>query len=62
MMMVLDPVEVFGYTPGGAEKVNVELDNWTEMGSLSGSLDGSHYGTPFSSFLGNSLKVQTSSI
>ena len=30
-MMVLDPVEVFGSTPGGEDKVKVELDNGTDM-------------------------------
>ena len=59
MMMVLDPVELFGYTPGGADKVRVELDNGTEIGSLSGSLEGSHNGIPYGSFLGDSLEAQT---
>ena len=59
MMMVLDPVEVFGYTPGCSDKFKVELDNVTEMGSLSVSLEGSHYGIPYGSFLGDSLEVQT---
>ena len=59
MMMVLDPVEVFGSTPGGADKVKVELDNGTGMVSLSGSLEGSHDGIPYGSFLGDSLEVQT---
>ena len=51
-MMFLDPVEVFGSTPGGADKVKVELDNWTELGSLSVSLEGSHDGIPYGSYLG----------
>ena len=39
MIMVLDPVEVFGSTPGVADKVKAELDNGTGMVSLSGSLE-----------------------
>ena len=62
MMMVLDLVGVFGSTPGVADKVKVEIDNGTEMGSLSGSLEGYHYGIPYGSFLGDSLEVQTRSI
>ena len=53
MMMVLDPVEVFGSTPVGADKVKKELDNGTDLCSLSGSLDGSHDGIPYGSFLGD---------
>ena len=34
MMMVLDPVEVFGSTPRGVYKVKVELDNGTELDRL----------------------------
>ena len=62
MMMILGPVEVFGYTPGGAEKVELDLDNGTELGSLSGFLKGSHNGIPYGSFLEDSLEVQTRSI
>ena len=45
-MMVLDPVEVFGSTPVGADNFKVELDIGTEMGSLSGSFEGSRDGIP----------------
>ena len=62
MMMVLDPVEIFGSTPGGADKVKVELDNGTELGSLSGSLESSHDGITYGSFLGEFLEVQTRSM
>ena len=41
-MMVLDPVEVLASTIGGAEKVRVELDYGTEMGYLTGSIEGSN--------------------
>ena len=51
MTMILDPVEVFGSSPGGEYKVKVGLDNGTEMGSLTGSLEGSHDVMPCSSFL-----------
>ena len=60
MMMVLDTVEVFGSTPGGLDKVKVELDNRNELGSLYGSLEGFHYGIPCGPLLGDSLEVQTS--
>ena len=46
MMMVLYPVEVFGYTLVGADKVKVDIDNRNELGSLTGSLEGSPYGIP----------------
>ena len=59
MMMVLKPIELFGYTPGGVDKVRVELDNGTEIGSLSGSLEGFHNGIPYVPFLGDSLEAQT---
>ena len=62
MMMVLYPVEVFGSTPGGSDKVKVDLDNGTDMGYLTGSLEGSHDGIPYDSFLGDSLEVQTRSM
>ena len=52
MMMVLDPVEVFGYTPGGADKVKVELGYGTGLGYLTVSLEGSNDGIPYGSFLG----------
>ena len=45
-MRVLGPVEVLGYTLGGAEKVKVDLDYGTDLGSLNGSIDGSNYSTP----------------
>ena len=45
--MFLEPVEVFGSTPGGSDKVKVKLDNRTDMGSLYGSLEGSHDGIPY---------------
>ena len=61
-MMVLDSVEVFGSTTGGTEKVKVDLDNGTEMGSLYGSLDGYSDCIPYGSFLGDSLEVQTMSM
>ena len=44
--MVLDPVDVFGSIPEGSDKVNVELDNGTDLGFLSRSLEGSHDGIP----------------
>ena len=62
MMMVLDPVEVFGSTPGGAYKVKVELDNGNELVSLNGSLEGSTYGRSYGSFPGDSLEVQNISM
>ena len=62
MMMVLEPVEVFSSTPRGAEKVKVEIDNGTELGSLSGSIEGSHDVISYGLFLGDSLKVQTRSM
>ena len=55
VIMGLDPVEVFGSTHVGANKFKVDIDNGTELGSLSGSLEGSHYGIPYGSFLGDSL-------
>ena len=55
MTIVLYPVEGFGSTPGCADKVKVELDNGTDMGSLTGYLEGSYYGIPCSSFLVDSL-------
>ena len=60
--MVLEPVEVFGSTPEDSEKVKVDIDNGTELGSLSGFLEGSHNGIPYGSFLEDSLEVQTRSI
>ena len=62
MMMVLDPVEVFGSTPGITYNVKVELDNGNDLVSLSGSLKGSRYGIPYGSLLRESLEVQTSSM
>ena len=62
MVMVLDPVGVFGSTTGGTDKVKLDLDNGTELGSLSGSFEGSHDGMPYGSFLGDSLEVQTISM
>ena len=62
MMMVLEPVEFFGSTPGGADKFKLELDNGTDLGSLYVFLEGSHDGIPYGLFLGGSLEVQTSSI
>ena len=47
MMIALGTVEVLGSTLGGADKVKVELDNGTKMGSLTGSLDGYNDGTPY---------------
>ena len=61
MMMVLDPVEVFGYTPGGADKVKVELDNGTDLGSLTVPPDISHDDIPYCSLLGESIYVKTRS-
>ena len=62
VIMGLDPVEVFGSTPIVAYKFEVDIDNGTDMGSLSISLQGSHYGIPYGSFLGDSLEVQTRSM
>ena len=62
MMMIFDPVEVFGYTPGGVYKVKVELYNGTELVSLTGSLEGSLDGIPYGALLGDSLEVQTRSM
>ena len=62
MMTFLDPVEVFGYTPRGAYKAKVDIDNGTDMVSLTGSLEGSHNGISYGSFLGDSLEVQTRSM
>ena len=59
MTMILDPVEVFGSSPGGEYKVKVGLDNGTEMGSLTGSVEGFHDEIPCGSFLGDSLGVTT---
>ena len=53
MMMVLDPVEVFGYTLGGADKVKVDLDNENELGSSYGYLEVSHDDIPYGSFIGD---------
>ena len=61
-MTFLDPVEVLGYRLGGSEKVKVELDNGTDLGSLYGSLEGYHDGIPHGSFLRYSREVQTRSM
>ena len=53
--MVLEPVEVFGYTLRGADKVKVDLDDGTDLGSLTASLEGSNYGIPYGSFLVDSI-------
>ena len=53
--MVLDPVEVFGSTLEFAYKVKVKICDGTELGSLTGSLEGYNDGTPCGSFLGDSL-------
>ena len=53
--MVLDPVGALGSTLGGTEKVKVELDDGTELGSLNGSLEGSNDGIPYGSLLVDSL-------
>ena len=53
--MILVPVEVLGSTLGGADKVKVELDYGTDMVPLNGSFEGSNYGIPYGSLLGNSL-------
>ena len=42
--MLVGPVEVLGSTLGGADKVKVELDYGTELGSLNGSLEASNDG------------------
>ena len=55
MMIVIDPVEVFRSTPGGTYKVKLEIDNGTGLGSLTVSLEGSHDGIPYGSFLGDSF-------
>ena len=62
MVMVLDPVGVFGSTTGGTDKVKLDIDNGNELGSLSGSLDGFHDGIPYGSFLEDSLEVQKRSM
>ena len=61
-MMFIDPVEVFGTTPVGTDKVKVEIDNGTDLGSLSRSLEGSHDGIHYGSFLGYSQEVQNFSM
>ena len=48
---------MFGYTPGGADKFKVELDNVTKLGSLSGSFEGYHDGIPYGSLFGDSHEV-----
>ena len=55
MMMYPDPVEMLGSTSGGEDKFKLNLDNWTEMGYLNISLEVSHDGIPYGSFLGDSL-------
>ena len=52
-MMVLYPVEVIGYTLGGADKVRVDLDYGTELGSLNSSIESSNYGIPYDYLLGD---------
>ena len=59
MMMVLDPVEMFGSTPEGADQVKVYIDNGNYLGYLTGSLEGYCDGIPYALFLGDSLEVQT---
>ena len=43
-------------------RVKEELDNGTEMGFLSVSIEGSHDGIPHGSFLGDSLEVKKNSM
>ena len=62
MVVLLDPIEVFGSTPVGAYKVKVYIDNVTDLGSFTGSLEGFHDGVSNGSFLGEYLEVQTSSM
>ena len=59
-MMVRVPVEVLDYTLVGVDKVKFELRYGTDLGALTGSLDGSNYGTPGVSFLGDSIEGITS--
>ena len=62
MIMVIDPIEVFGSSPGGSDKVRVGIGNGTELGSLTGSLEGSPDGVPYGSLLGDSMEVKTRSM
>ena len=48
--IVLDTGEVLGFTLGAVENVKVELVDGTELGSLTGSLEGSNVGIPYGSF------------
>ena len=53
--MVIEPVEMLGSTLGVEDKVKVELDYGTNLGSLNGSLEGYNYVIPYGSFLVDSL-------
>ena len=53
--MVLEPVEVLGYTLGVADKVIVQLDDGTDMGSLHGPFEGSNNRIPYGLLVGDSL-------
>ena len=55
MRMVLDPVEVIGSTLVGAYKVRVELDDGNDSVSLHAPLEGSNYGIPHVSLVGDSI-------
>ena len=55
MRMVLDPVEVLGYTLGGSDKVIVEIDDGTDTGSLYGTVEGFNDRIPYGSLVGDSL-------
>ena len=55
MRMVFDPVEVLGYKLGGSEKVIVEIDDGTDMGSLYGTVEGSNDRIAYGSLVGDSL-------
>ena len=53
--MVRVPVEVLDYTLVGVDKVKFELRYGTDLGALTGYLDGSNYGITYSSMFGDSL-------
>ena len=46
---------MLGSTLGGEDKVKVELDDGTNLGSLNGSLEGFNYVIPYGSLLVESL-------
>ena len=54
--MILGTGEVLGSTLVAAENVKVGLDDGTELGSLTGSLEVSNVGIPKSALLGVTIK------